>query len=114
MDQRVNATADVRKPLWSNLYIQVIAAIVIGVLVGHYYPDFGAGLKPLGDGFIKLIKMLIAPDHLLHRRARHRQHAGSEASWPRRREGVDLFRGRDDIALVIGMVIANTFRRAMA
>ena len=43
------------------LYVQVIIAIVIGIMVGHFYPSFGVQLKPLGDGFIKLIKMMIAP-----------------------------------------------------
>jgi aerobic C4-dicarboxylate transport protein len=49
------------KSIYRSLYAQVLFAIVCGVLVGHFYPDFGASLKPLGDGFIKLIKMLIAP-----------------------------------------------------
>ncbi len=43
------------------LYVQVIIAIVIGILVGHFYPSIAVQLKPLGDGFIKLIKMMIAP-----------------------------------------------------
>jgi aerobic C4-dicarboxylate transport protein len=43
------------------LYVQVIIAIVIGITVGHFYPSFAVQLKPLGDGFIKLIKMMIAP-----------------------------------------------------
>ena len=43
------------------LYIQVLLAIVIGILIGHFYPSMGVQLKPLGDGFIKLIKMMIAP-----------------------------------------------------
>jgi aerobic C4-dicarboxylate transport protein len=50
-----------RKPLYTHLYVQVLTAIVIGILLGHFYPDIGAAMKPLGDGFIKLIKMLIAP-----------------------------------------------------
>jgi len=50
-----------RKPLYQSLYIQVITAIFLGVALGHFYPDTGAALKPLGDGFIKLIKMMIAP-----------------------------------------------------
>ena len=50
-----------RKPLYRSLYFQVISAIIIGVLLGHFYPDSGAAMKPLGDGFIKLIKMIIAP-----------------------------------------------------
>ncbi len=43
------------------LYVQVIIAIVIGIVIGHFYPSFAVQLKPLGDGFIKLIKMMIAP-----------------------------------------------------
>ncbi len=49
------------KPLYKSLYFQVIVAIVIGVLLGHFYPEAGTAMKPLGDGFIKLIKMIIAP-----------------------------------------------------
>jgi aerobic C4-dicarboxylate transport protein len=43
------------------LYVQVLAAVAAGVLLGHFYPGLGAEMKPLGDGFIKLIKMMIAP-----------------------------------------------------
>ncbi|MBC3809835.1 MULTISPECIES: dicarboxylate/amino acid:cation symporter [Undibacterium] len=50
-----------KPPIYKSLYFQVISAIIIGVLLGHYYPDSGAAMKPLGDGFIKLIKMMIAP-----------------------------------------------------
>ena len=57
-ETRMNKT---HKPLYKSLYFQVIVAIVIGVLLGHFYPDAGAAMKPLGDGFIKLIKMIIAP-----------------------------------------------------
>src|SRR5450432_1645058 len=49
------------KPLYRSLYFQVVTAIVIGVGLGHFYPDTGTAMKPLGDGFIKLIKMIIAP-----------------------------------------------------
>src|SRR6188768_1295926 len=51
----------VRKPLYKSLYFQVITAIVIGVLLGYFAPHAGEAMKPLGDGFIKLIKMIIAP-----------------------------------------------------
>lgn len=44
-----------------RLYLQVLTAIVIGVLVGHFFPSFGEKCKPLGDIFIRLIKMVIAP-----------------------------------------------------
>ncbi len=50
-----------KKPLYKSLYFQVICAIVIGVLLGYFYPSTGESMKPLGDGFIKLIKMIIAP-----------------------------------------------------
>src|SRR4029079_9930642 len=49
------------KPLYTHLYVQVLAAIVIGILLGHFYPQLGEQMKPLGDGFVKLIKMMIAP-----------------------------------------------------
>jgi aerobic C4-dicarboxylate transport protein len=49
------------KPLYKSLYVQVLVAIVIGVLLGYFYPETAARMKPLGDGFIKLIKMMIAP-----------------------------------------------------
>jgi aerobic C4-dicarboxylate transport protein len=48
-------------PLYRSLYIQVLTAVVAGVLLGHFYPALGEQMKPLGDGFIKLIKMIIAP-----------------------------------------------------
>ena len=50
-----------KKPFYRSLYVQVITAVVIGVLLGHFYPQAGESMKPLGDGFIKLIKMIIAP-----------------------------------------------------
>src|SRR6476661_3694409 len=49
------------KPFYTHLYVQVLTAIVLGILLGHFYPQLGEAMKPLGDGFIKLIKMLIAP-----------------------------------------------------
>src|SRR6187200_2251066 len=49
------------KPFYKSLYFQVITAIVIGVLLGYFYPQTGEAMKPFGDGFIKLIKMIIAP-----------------------------------------------------
>jgi aerobic C4-dicarboxylate transport protein len=46
---------------FKSLYVQVLVAVLIGILLGHFYPQVGESMKPLGDGFIKLIKMLIAP-----------------------------------------------------
>lgn len=50
-----------KKPIYKILYVQVLFAITVGVILGHFYPGTGAAMKPLGDGFIKLIKMIIAP-----------------------------------------------------
>jgi aerobic C4-dicarboxylate transport protein len=55
------AAAQPHKPLYTHLYFQVLTAIVIGVLLGYFYPKLGEQMKPFGDGFIKLIKMMIAP-----------------------------------------------------
>ncbi|WCF13919.1 dicarboxylate/amino acid:cation symporter [Edwardsiella piscicida] len=49
------------KSIFTSLYLQVLVAITIGILLGHFYPELGAQMKPLGDGFVKLIKMIIAP-----------------------------------------------------
>jgi aerobic C4-dicarboxylate transport protein len=50
-----------KKPFYKILYVQVLFAIVCGVLLGVFYPKLAVDMKPLGDGFIKLIKMIIAP-----------------------------------------------------
>ncbi|WP_183165682.1 dicarboxylate/amino acid:cation symporter [Azomonas macrocytogenes] len=59
--QTIDTLPLTKPPIYKTLYFQVLVAITIGVLVGHFYPDVGASLKPLGDGFVKLIKMVIAP-----------------------------------------------------
>ena len=50
-----------RQPWYTVLYVQVLIAIAIGVVLGHFWPDLAAKMKPLGDGFIALIRMMIAP-----------------------------------------------------
>ena len=50
-----------KKKFYQVLYIQVLIAIIVGVLLGYFYPSLGEQMKPLGDGFIGLIKMIIAP-----------------------------------------------------
>lgn len=49
------------KKIYQQLYFQVIIAIIAGILLGKFYPELGEKMKPLGDGFIKLVKMIIAP-----------------------------------------------------
>jgi len=58
---RAASSARPHRPWYTVLYVQVLIAIVIGVLLGHFYPTIGKEMKPLGDGFIALIKMMIAP-----------------------------------------------------
>ncbi len=50
-----------RGPWWKTLYVWVLVAIVAGGLIGHFFPQTGESLKPLGDAFIKLVKMILAP-----------------------------------------------------
>ena len=54
-------TTQPKLPLYRSLYVQVVCAVIAGVALGYFYPSLGADMKPLGDGFIKLIKMMIAP-----------------------------------------------------
>jgi aerobic C4-dicarboxylate transport protein len=55
------ATKTADQPLYARLWFQVIVGIVAGVALGYFYPARGAAMKPLGDAFIKLIRMMIAP-----------------------------------------------------
>lgn len=56
-----SANGELRKPFYQILYVQVLIGLMLGVLTGHFWPEFGAALKPFGDGFVKLVKMMIAP-----------------------------------------------------
>src|SRR5690349_8316775 len=96
-----------RVPLYRQLYFQVVVAIVLGVLLGHFEPAFAESLKPLGDAFIKLVKMIIAPVIFLtivtgiagmtHLRTVGRVFAKAMAYF--------LF--FSTLALVIGMIVAH-------
>jgi len=97
------------KRLFSSLYLQVLLAIVLGVLLGLFAPDWAVPLKPLGDGFIKLIKMLIAPIIFTTVVAGI---AGMGDMKKVGRVGVKAliyFEVITTIALVIGLVVGNTF-----
>lgn len=61
MEMTISAARPPRKPLYRRLYVQVLFAVVVGATLGHFYPEFAAQLRPLGDLFIKLVKMMIAP-----------------------------------------------------
>ncbi|MEA2929818.1 MAG: aerobic C4-dicarboxylate transport protein [Hyphomicrobiales bacterium] len=55
------AASATHKSIYHSLYVQVLTAIAIGIALGHFYPQLGEQMKPLGDAFIKMIKMIIAP-----------------------------------------------------
>ena len=61
LDTSAHPVAHEKRPFYRHLYFQVVIAIAAGALLGHFYPQTGEALKPLGDAFIKLVKMIIAP-----------------------------------------------------
>ena len=58
IDTSAQPSAHASRPFYRHLYFQVLVAIVAGALIGHLYPQTGEALKPLGDAFIKLVKMI--------------------------------------------------------
>jgi aerobic C4-dicarboxylate transport protein len=98
------------KKIYQHLYFQVLCAIVIGVAVGYFYPEFGASLKWLGDLFIKLIKMLIAP--IIFCTVVHGI-ASMEDMKKVGRVGVKAliyFEVMTTLALIIGLVVVNLWQ----
>ena len=91
-----------KKPIYKSLYVQVIAAIIIGVLLGHFSAGTGEAMKPLGDGFIKLIKMMIAPI-ISHGGSRHRRYGGHEEGRQDRGLALLYFEILSTIALIVGL-----------
>lgn len=107
---RETPSAKPKRRFISHLYVQVLAAIAIGVLLGHYYPDLAVQMKPLGDGFIKLIKMTIAPIifcTVVHGIAKM---SNVKAVGSTGIKALLYFEFITTFALVIGLVVANTIR----
>ncbi len=105
---RVSIEQTKPSPWYKVLYIQVIIAIVVGVLLGHYYPETGEAMKPLGDGFIRLIKMMIAP--VIFCTIVHGIASVSDLSKVGRvgLKALLYFEVASTLALVIGLVVART------
>ena len=98
------------RPWYRHLYVQVLCAIALGVLLGVFYPDIGAQMKPLGDAFIKLIKMLIAP--IIFCTVVHGI-ASMEDMKKVGRVGIKAllyFEVMTTVALVIGLIIVNLWK----
>ncbi len=97
-------------PFYRQLYFQVVLAIVLGVLLGHFEPQYGAQFKPLGDAFIKLVKMVIAPVIFLT------IVTGIAGMTHLRTVGRVFFKAMayflffSTLALIVGMVVANVLQ----
>lgn len=92
-----------------SLYLQVLVAIVAGVLFGHLQPELGAALKPLGDAFIKLIKMLIGPIIFTTVVAGIGGMGDLKAVGRVGLKALIYFEAVTTLALIIGLVVANVF-----
>lgn len=97
-----------RSPWWRHLYVQVLIAILAGVLLGALRPDWGGAMKPLADAFIKIIKMVIAPVIFLTLVSgiAHMRGLGELGRVALRAFG--YFITVSSLALVIGLIVANT------
>ena len=99
-----------RPPFWRTLYFQVLVGIALGVLVGWLWPATGAALKPLGDGFIKLVKMIITPVIFLTVVTGIAGMADLKAFGRVGLKAMAYFLTFSTLALVIGLVVANLAR----
>jgi aerobic C4-dicarboxylate transport protein len=96
-----------RIPLWRHLYVQVLVAILLGVTLGHFWPLWGAAMKPVGDGFINLVKMVIAPVIFLSvvsgiASVRQLSSVGRVAA-----KAFGYFLAFSTLALILGLIVAN-------
>jgi aerobic C4-dicarboxylate transport protein len=99
-----------RSSLLQLLYIQVIIGVILGVIVGLLWPEWGAKLKPLGDGFIKLVKMLIAPLIFLTV-SLGIAHTGNMSKVGRvGLKALLYFEAVSSLALVIGLIVVNLWQ----
>ena len=96
-----------RKPFYRHLYFQVLVAIALGVTIGHFWPSVGESFKPLGEGFIKLVKMVIAPVIFLTvvSGIAGMRELGSVGRVAAKAFGYFLF--FSTLALIIGLIVAN-------
>jgi aerobic C4-dicarboxylate transport protein len=102
--------ADRGRPLWRSLYFQVVVAIALGVLVGWLSPEAGRALKPLGDGFVKLVKMIITPVIFLTVSTGIAGMADLRAFGRVGAKAMAYFLTFSTLALVVGLAVANLVR----
>lgn len=94
-------------PWWSHLYVQVLAAITGGVLLGHFWPDVGVQLQPLGKGFIDLVKMIIAPVIFLTVSTGIASVGSGKTLGRLTAKTFAYFLFFSTLALIIGLIVAN-------
>ncbi|MCH4267614.1 MAG: dicarboxylate/amino acid:cation symporter [Brevundimonas sp.] len=109
MAQDTRAAAP-KRALHRQLYVQVLAAIILGGLIGHFAPTTGESFKPLGDAFIKLVKMVIAPVIFLTIATgiagmRDIRKVGGVAL-----KALGYFLVVSTFALILGLIVANVVR----
>ncbi|MCP1660954.1 dicarboxylate/amino acid:cation symporter [Neisseria perflava] len=92
------------------LYVQVIFAIVVGILLGHFYPQIGESMKPLGDAFIKLVKMIIAPVIFLTVTTGIAGMNDMKSVGRVAGKSMAYFLTFSTLALLVGMVVANVIQ----
>ena len=97
-------------PFYRQLYFQVVIAIILGVLLGHFEPEYGAAMKPFGDAFIKLIKMIIAPVIFLTIVTGIASMTHLSAVGRVFVKAMAYFLTFSTLALVVGLVVANVFQ----
>lgn len=103
-------TSSRKLPFYRVLYVQVIIAIILGILLGHFYPDVGGSFKPLGDGFIKIVKMIIAPVIFLTVVTGIAGMNNMKAVGKVAGKSMIYFLTFSTIALIIGLITANIIR----
>jgi aerobic C4-dicarboxylate transport protein len=96
--------------LTHNLYLQVLLAVACGALLGHFHPSTGAAMRPLGEGFIRLVKMLIAPIVFVTVVTGIAKMGDLKKVGRVGLKGIIYFEVLTTIALAIGLVIANVMK----
>jgi aerobic C4-dicarboxylate transport protein len=106
----ISTAASKRRAWYAHLYVQVLVAIALGVAIGHFWPHAGEALKPLGDAFIKLVKMIIAPVIFLTLTTGIAGMSELRSVGRVAGKAFAYFLFFSTLALVVGLVVANTIR----
>lgn len=107
----LNDAQPIRKQkFYQILYVQVIFAITVGILLGHFFPETGEAMKPLGDAFIKLVKMIIAPVIFLTVTTGISGMSNMRTVGRVAGKAFAYFLTFSTLALIVGLIVANTIQ----